>query len=71
VHAVDEVTAVVQPGRVTALVGPNGTGKTTTLRMLLGLVAPTNGTPTIGGKRYYQLPDPVRQVGGRARGIRL
>ena len=38
-------------------------GKTTTLRILLGLAAATAGTATIGGLAYHQLPDPVRQVG--------
>jgi ABC-2 type transport system ATP-binding protein len=61
--AVDHLSAVAQPGQVTALLGPNGAGKTTTLRMLLGLVAPSSGTATFGGKRYHDLPDPVRQVG--------
>ena len=63
VLAVDDVSAVAQPGQVTALLGPNGAGKTTTLRMLLGLVAPSSGTATFGGRRYDELPDPVRQVG--------
>jgi ABC-2 type transport system ATP-binding protein len=63
VRAVDDVTAAVQPGQVTAFLGPNGAGKTTTLRMLLGLVAPTAGTATIDGRRYDELPDPIRQVG--------
>ena len=61
--AVDDVSAVAVPGEVTALLGPNGAGKTTTLRMLLGLVAPSRGTATFGGRRYGQLTDPVRQVG--------
>jgi ABC-2 type transport system ATP-binding protein len=63
VRAVDDVTAAVQPGQVTAFLGPNGAGKTTTLRMLLGLVAPTAGTATIDGRRYDELPDPIRQLG--------
>ncbi len=63
VLAVDDLNAVAQPGEVTALLGPNGAGKTTTLRMLLGLVAPTSGTATLGGQRYDELSDPVRQVG--------
>ena len=63
VAAVDEVSAVALPGEVTALLGPNGAGKTTTLRMLLGLVAPSSGTATFGGRRYDELTDPVRRVG--------
>jgi ABC-2 type transport system ATP-binding protein len=45
---------------VTGFLGPNGSGKTTTLRILLGLATPTAGTATIGGLPYRQLPDPVR-----------
>jgi ABC-2 type transport system ATP-binding protein len=63
VLAVDDVTAVARPGQVTALLGPNGAGKTTTLRMLLGLIAPTSGAATFGGRRYDELPEPVGQVG--------
>ncbi len=63
VRAVDDVNAVIAAGQVTAFLGPNGAGKTTTLRMLLGLVAPTSGTATFGGRRYDELSDPVRHVG--------
>jgi ABC-2 type transport system ATP-binding protein len=63
VKAVDDLSFTVQPGRVTGFLGPNGAGKTTTLRMLLNLVTPTAGTATIGGKRYADLTDPLRQVG--------
>ena len=45
------------------LLGPNGSGKTTTLRMLLGLVAPTSGEALIGGRTYGDIADPGRQVG--------
>jgi len=40
VLAVDNLSFNVEPGRVTGFLGPNGSGKTTTLRMLLGLVTP-------------------------------
>ena len=64
VKAVDDLSFVVEPGRVTGFLGPNGAGKTTTLRMLLGLVEPTSGTATIGGTRYADLDQPIRRVGG-------
>jgi ABC-2 type transport system ATP-binding protein len=54
---------VVQPGRVTGFLGPNGAGKTTTLRMVLNLVTPTAGTATIGGRRYVDIPEPLKAVG--------
>src|SRR4051812_40063321 len=63
VRAVDGLSFKVEPGRVTGFLGPNGAGKTTTLRMVLNLVRPTAGTATIGGRRYADLHDPVRQVG--------
>jgi len=63
VRAVDDLSFTVEAGRVTGFLGPNGAGKTTTLRMILNLVRPTAGTATIGGRRYADLHDPVRQVG--------
>ncbi|MBW0253634.1 ABC transporter ATP-binding protein [Cellulomonas sp. PS-H5] len=63
VRAVDDLSFTVRPGRVTGFLGPNGAGKTTTLRMLLGLVQPTAGTATIGGRRYTALDRPMRTVG--------
>ena len=50
VVAVDDLSFSVAPGRVTGFLGPNGSGKTTTLRMLLGLVHPSAGTATIAGQ---------------------
>jgi ABC-2 type transport system ATP-binding protein len=48
--AVDDLNLVVEPGRVLGLVGPNGSGKTITLRMLLGLVRPTAGRAYLFGE---------------------
>src|ERR1700709_2169619 len=62
-RAVDDLSFTVEPARVTGFLGPNGAGKTTTLRMLLGLVAPTRGTATVGGPRYLDLPEPAQVVG--------
>jgi ABC-2 type transport system ATP-binding protein len=62
-RAVDDLSFRVRSGRVTGFLGPNGAGKTTTLRMLLGLVTPTAGTATIGGRRYAEIADPIRRVG--------
>jgi ABC-2 type transport system ATP-binding protein len=63
VKAVDNLSFSVEPGRVTGFLGPNGAGKTTTLRMILNLVTPTSGNATIGGQRYSDHADPVREVG--------
>jgi ABC-2 type transport system ATP-binding protein len=61
--AVDDLTFTVRPGLVTGFLGPNGAGKTTTMKMILGLAAPTRGTVTVGGRRYLDLPAPMRHVG--------
>jgi ABC-2 type transport system ATP-binding protein len=61
--AVDGLSFDVRPGVVTGFLGPNGAGKSTTLRMLLGLDRPDAGQATIGGRRYRELPWPLRTVG--------
>lgn len=48
--AVDSVDLVVPPGAVYGFLGPNGSGKTTTIRMLLGLVGPTAGEVELLGQ---------------------
>jgi ABC-2 type transport system ATP-binding protein len=63
VTAVDGLSFEVPAATVTGFLGPNGAGKTTTLRILLGLVTPDEGTATINGLRYRELPEPLHQVG--------
>jgi ABC-2 type transport system ATP-binding protein len=60
---VDGLSFAARPGRVTGFLGPNGSGKTTTLRMLLGLVRATAGTASFDGRRYEELPNPSAHVG--------
>ena len=48
--AVDQLELVVPRGSVTGFLGPNGSGKTTTIRMLLGLVTPTSGEVELLGE---------------------
>lgn len=54
--ALDDVSFEVQPGRVTGFLGPNGSGKTTTLRCLLGLSTPTSGHVRFGDGSLQDLP---------------
>ena len=54
-HVLQGVTFDVQEGGVTALLGRNGVGKTTTLRALMGLVPP-RGTATLAGEELTRLP---------------
>lgn len=64
ITAVADLDLVVPAGGVHAFLGPNGSGKTTTLRMLLGLVRPDAGTMEILGTRVPEdLPDVVDRVG--------
>ena len=61
--AVDDLSFSVRRGCITGFLGPNGSGKTTTLRMLLGLVNPTSGTALVAGQPYADLDQPCRYVG--------
>lgn len=63
VTAVDDLTYEVQPGRIVGLLGRNGAGKTTSLRMLLGLCRPTSGEAAVFGRPYAELPHAARRVG--------
>jgi ABC-2 type transport system ATP-binding protein len=63
VRAVDDLTFDVGAGAVTGFLGPNGAGKSTTMRMVMGLDRPSSGTATVDGRRYADLPTPLREVG--------
>jgi drug efflux transport system ATP-binding protein len=58
--AVDHVSFTVQPGEVLGYLGPNGSGKTTTIRMLCGLITPTEGTARILGIDVAKNPEAVK-----------
>ncbi|MEO5826276.1 MAG: ABC transporter ATP-binding protein [Gemmatimonadales bacterium] len=58
--AVDDLDLEVGVGEVFGLLGPNGSGKTTTIRMLCGLVEPTAGTATVVGCDIRTEPERLR-----------
>ena len=58
--AVDGVNLKVRAGEVLALLGPNGSGKTTTVRMLTSILGPTRGRARVAGYDVVQQPDQVR-----------
>ncbi|MBS1708735.1 MAG: ATP-binding cassette domain-containing protein [Armatimonadetes bacterium] len=60
VRAVDGFDFVAVPGKVHALLGVNGAGKTTVLRMLSTVIRPTSGTATVNGHDVVREPDLVR-----------
>jgi len=45
--ALEGVSAVLKPGQITGLVGPDGAGKTTLIRLMAGLLAPTSGSISV------------------------
>ena len=59
--AVEGLDLTVHRGEVFGLLGPNGSGKTTTIRMLTGLMAPTSGRATIDGVDVTVAPEQVRR----------
>jgi ABC-2 type transport system ATP-binding protein len=63
VKAVEDLTFALTKGTVTGFLGANGAGKSTTLRLLLGLAEPTSGKALVFGRRYHDLDQPARRVG--------
>ncbi len=61
--AVDDLSFEIRPGMVTGFLGPNGAGKSTTMRLIVGLDKPSAGSVTVDGRRYRDLPAPLREVG--------
>jgi ABC-2 type transport system ATP-binding protein len=58
--AVDHISFQVNAGEVVGYLGPNGSGKTTTIRMLLGLLKPSDGRATVLGYDVFKQSEQVR-----------
>jgi ABC-2 type transport system ATP-binding protein len=59
--AVDRVSFTVKRGEIFGFLGANGAGKSTTIRMLCGLLQPTSGSATVGGFDLNTQTDQVKQ----------
>lgn len=59
--AVDDLTLSVSRGEVFGVLGPNGSGKTTTIRMLCGLLEPTSGSALVAGFDVRTQAEQVRR----------
>jgi len=62
--AVDHVSFTVQRGEVVGYLGPNGSGKTTTIRMLLGLLLPSEGSAQVLGYDIRRQSEAIRRECG-------
>ncbi len=67
-QAVAQASFEVPIGSICGFVGPNGSGKTTTMRMLLGLIKPTHGTGTVLGEDIRQPEKYLFNVGAMIEG---
>jgi ABC-2 type transport system ATP-binding protein len=59
--AVDHLDLTIQEGQIFGLLGPNGSGKTTVIRMLCGVLQPTAGRALVGGFDVAREPEKVKQ----------
>lgn len=62
--AVNKINLQVENGETFGILGPNGSGKTTTVRMLNCILRPTEGTAKVGGFDILKEPDKVKRITG-------
>jgi len=62
--AVDSISLSVRRGEIFGFLGANGAGKSTTIRMLCGILKPTSGTGIVGGVDIAQTPEKVKEFIG-------
>jgi ABC-2 type transport system ATP-binding protein len=63
-QAVDHVSIQIEQGHITGFLGPNGSGKTTTLRMLCGLLTPDSGSGTVLGLDFPREAEAIKRQTG-------
>ncbi|MBN1315089.1 MAG: ABC transporter ATP-binding protein [Anaerolineales bacterium] len=72
VVAVNDLTMHVFPGEIFGLVGPDGAGKTTTIRLLASILDPSGGKASVAGYDIVQQPEPIkRRIGYMAQRFNL
>jgi ABC-2 type transport system ATP-binding protein len=59
--AVDHITLEVRGGEIFGFLGANGTGKTTAMRMFIGLLAPSSGSATVAGHDVYTQSEAIKR----------
>lgn len=62
IKAVDKLTATICEGTVFGLIGTNGAGKSTFLRMVCGVLKPDEGSILVDGKPIYEAPEVKKQI---------
>ena len=62
--AVRDLSFTVDKGKIWGLLGPNGSGKTTTMRVLTGFLSASEGRVSVGGFDVFDRPDEVKKIIG-------
>ncbi|MGB9006750.1 MAG: ATP-binding cassette domain-containing protein, partial [Candidatus Aminicenantales bacterium] len=62
--AVRDLSFTVDKGKIWGLLGPNGSGKTTTMRVLTGYLSATEGRASVGGFDVFEQPNQVKMIIG-------
>ncbi len=62
--ALDSISTDIKSGRITGLVGPDGSGKTTLMRLISGLMLPSSGTLTVCGIDVVKKPEEIHEIAG-------
>ncbi|MCP5099488.1 MAG: ABC transporter ATP-binding protein [Chloroflexi bacterium] len=72
ITAVSNLNLAIRQGEIFGLVGPDGAGKTTTIRLLAAILDPTDGRATVAGHDTVQSPEPIkRRIGYMAQRFNL
>ena len=70
IDAVSDLSLTLRAGEVLALLGPNGSGKTTTIKMIAGLIAPDQGSVSVQGANPHRDRNALRSLGAVLEGGR-